>query len=203
MARRWLTGQSGELARENRLQLCKNGAQQVVLVFVLHVLVLSHSVALFPLATEHATTRESVARHGSSAEGRFGQSTRVLRLRGGTEDDPGGHADAGAGDLAQQREARKKAKAEEKLRKKLAKEATRAEWSAGGANRQGDVAGSSHGIGSEGSASTGATVSYSITGADGLPDEYFGDLVLVQVKGDGTESAPEGYHTHFSDPVVL
>ena len=127
----------------------------------------------------------------------------MLRLRGGTEDDPGGHADAGAGDLAQQREARKKAKAEEKLRKKLAKEATRAEWSAGGANRQGDVAGSSHGIGSEGSASTGATVSYSITGADGLPDEYFGDLVLVQVKGDGTESAPEGYHTHFSDPVVL
>jgi len=85
----------------------------------------------------------------------------MMHLRGGADDT---HGDDTAVDLGRQREERKKAKAAEKLQKKLVKEATRAECAVGDTE-----------------AGAGSGVSYATAGRNGLPEEFYGNLLLVQV----------------------
>lgn len=80
----------------------------------------------------------------------------LLRQRGGGDE-------ATAGEVARQREERKKAKAEEKRKKKLAKEHAPAA-----------------------SAGSCPDVSYTAAGHDGLPEEWFGNLFLVQSREQDT-----------------
>jgi hypothetical protein len=105
----------------------------------------------------------------------------VLFLRGGAGDEakgaPEAEEGADASDLARQREERKKAKSEEKLRKKLTKEAARAGWAGGAAD--GDAA----------VTSVGPEVSYATTTPGKLPEAAYGNLRLVQSRE--SDSAPE------------
>jgi len=87
----------------------------------------------------------------------------MMHLRGGADDT---HGDDTAVDLGRQREERKKVKAAEKLQKKLVKEATRAESALGLCDTE---------------AGAGSGVSYATSGRNGLPEEFYGNLLLVQV----------------------
>ena len=82
----------------------------------------------------------------------------LLRQRGGGDE-------ATAAEVARQREERKKAKAEEKRKKKLAKEQ--------------DAPAASD-------ACSCPDVSYTAAGHDGLPEEWFGNLFLVQSREQDT-----------------
>lgn len=158
------------------------------LAAVTMALVHLHCADVTPVPATSPMLRATFAGPATDSRGLCGPWARGgwLTLRGGTGDEGEGEEEerdeGGDVNLARQREERKKAKAEEKLRKKFAKEAARAEWSGG-------AAGGSAADGDAAATSIGMDVSYGTTTPGGLPEAAYGNLRLVQSRE--SDSAPE------------